>query len=191
MSLLHWNYFLALEQDVLKVSRYIELTEDNFGTYSTENARILMTATQEVDVLAKQICQHFGDDSDSEGGYREFIPKKFPEISSLTVALPRFGLECQPYVNWASKKTPDWWTANNKVKHERHREFARASVSNVLNAICALFLMNLYYHDSISKLDEIFPGPVLLAAVQLTESMVPTVMGLCPKFRMPPRRIIT
>lgn len=30
-SLLHWNYFLAIESDLEKVARYIEFTQDNFG----------------------------------------------------------------------------------------------------------------------------------------------------------------
>ena len=39
-SLLHWNYYLALESDLEKVARYIEFTQDNFGAYSIELAHI-------------------------------------------------------------------------------------------------------------------------------------------------------
>ena len=38
----HWNYFLAIEEDLENLSRYIDLREDNFGTYSIETAKILM-----------------------------------------------------------------------------------------------------------------------------------------------------
>ena len=54
----HWNYFLAIEEDLENLSRYIELREDNFATYSIETAKILMAASQEVDVLFKAICRH-------------------------------------------------------------------------------------------------------------------------------------
>jgi hypothetical protein len=30
----HWNYFLALEEDVVRLSRYIEFTQDHFSAYS-------------------------------------------------------------------------------------------------------------------------------------------------------------
>lgn len=29
----YWNYFLALEADLVNLSRYIEFTEDNFSSY--------------------------------------------------------------------------------------------------------------------------------------------------------------
>ena len=56
-SLLHWNYFLAIESDLGKVSRYIEFTQENFGVYSIELAHLLLTSASEVDVVAKGICR--------------------------------------------------------------------------------------------------------------------------------------
>ena len=35
-ALLHWNYFLALEADLGTLSRFVELTANNFATYSIE-----------------------------------------------------------------------------------------------------------------------------------------------------------
>ena len=55
-SLLHWNYFLALEADVENLSRYIEFKKDNFRVYSIEIAHILLASSSEVDVVAKQLC---------------------------------------------------------------------------------------------------------------------------------------
>src|SRR5690606_18684392 len=51
----YWNYFLAIESDLEKLSRYIEFSEDNLNTYSIELAQILLTAASEVDVLLKDI----------------------------------------------------------------------------------------------------------------------------------------
>ncbi len=42
VSLSHWNYFLAVEEDLNGVSRYIEFDNNNYKTYSLELARILM-----------------------------------------------------------------------------------------------------------------------------------------------------
>nr|VFJ75657.1 MAG: hypothetical protein BECKFM1743C_GA0114222_108651 [Candidatus Kentron sp. FM]VFJ75929.1 MAG: hypothetical protein BECKFM1743A_GA0114220_108881 [Candidatus Kentron sp. FM]VFK21500.1 MAG: hypothetical protein BECKFM1743B_GA0114221_107901 [Candidatus Kentron sp. FM] len=33
-SLLHWNYFLALEADIEHLSRYVEFSEENYCTHS-------------------------------------------------------------------------------------------------------------------------------------------------------------
>ena len=54
---LHWNYFLAVENDVEKLSRYIEFTKDNFKVYSLEMTHLLLAASSEVDVVAKLICE--------------------------------------------------------------------------------------------------------------------------------------
>ncbi len=43
-TLLHWNYFLAIESDLEKVSRYIEFAENNYGVYSIELAHLLLTS---------------------------------------------------------------------------------------------------------------------------------------------------
>ena len=39
----YWNYFLAIEQDMEKLSRYIEFTDDNFPTYSIELTYLLLS----------------------------------------------------------------------------------------------------------------------------------------------------
>ena len=48
---LHWNYFLALENDLAKTSRYIEFHEDNLQVFSIELAYLLFAAAPEVDVI--------------------------------------------------------------------------------------------------------------------------------------------
>lgn len=53
---LHWNYFLALEQDMDVVARYIEFTHANLNVYSIELAHLLFAASSEVDVIAKLLC---------------------------------------------------------------------------------------------------------------------------------------
>jgi hypothetical protein len=40
----HWNYLLALDRDAALIARFVELSTDNFGTYSIELARLLMAA---------------------------------------------------------------------------------------------------------------------------------------------------
>ena len=52
----HWNYFLAIEKDLEKLSRYIEFSNDNLGTYSIELSHILLSASSEIDVMMKQLC---------------------------------------------------------------------------------------------------------------------------------------
>ena len=59
----HWNYFLALEDDLDRLSRFVQFTAQNYGCYSIELARILMLASAEIDVVAKQLCKQIAPDA--------------------------------------------------------------------------------------------------------------------------------
>src|SRR6266705_161362 len=128
VSLPHWNYFLAIEDDISRIGRYIELTQANFTAYSIETARLLMAATQEIDVLLKQLCTVKGDSAKEEKGYRVSVPQVYPRIPKAEVQVSPYGLNFTPFESWQMGLTPTWWTANNKVKHERHTNFSEASV---------------------------------------------------------------
>src|SRR6266536_1189851 len=59
-SNLHWNYFIALENDLAQVSRYVEFCKPNLGVFSIELAHLLLSAASEVDVVAKCVCALVG-----------------------------------------------------------------------------------------------------------------------------------
>lgn len=181
--LVHWNYFLSLEADYINFSRYIEFCSNNYNAYSIEAGRLLMAATQECDVLLKQLCTN---GSTNENGYRNEIPSLLPNLSSHRVLIPRFNLEFQPFNSWGSsaKSTPEWWTANNKFKHQRHQLFDQASLKNALNAISALLLCNIYFYQKEAQLNEIQPTTQLFVAEDLMASLEPTQTGLAPNYKV-------
>src|SRR5436305_10590998 len=91
---LHWNYFLALESDVVRLARFIEFRQDNFPTYSIELARVIMTAASEVDVVAKLVCKRLRPHAPHRNirHYADTLLVLNPPLSRLTVLVPRFGL---------------------------------------------------------------------------------------------------
>ena len=181
--LVHWNYFLSLESDFVNFSRYLEFCSNNFAAHSIEAGRLLMAASQECDVLLKQIC---AAGVEKEDGYRQYIPSQFPQFALHRVEIPRFNLGFQPFASWVSTpaQTPGWWTANNKFKHQRHDLFERASLENALNAISALLLCNIYLYHKEQRLMESQPIPQLLVAEGLMHSVEPTEVGLAPNFKI-------
>ena len=140
----HWNYFLCVEDDLLRVSRWIEFAEPNFSCFSLELARLLMVCASEVDVVAKAICRELNRDTNPSNiiQYQHVLTDAFPTLHSTRVDVPRFGLTLTPWTNWSRASTPPlWWTANNRVKHHRSEHFSEANLSNVLNAAAGLFLL--------------------------------------------------
>lgn len=148
-SLIHWNYFLALESDLEQVSRYIEFSKKNFNTYSIELAHLLLAVSSEVDVIIKALCELKNPTGHRNiYDYRNTVRARIPELISETCSIPRFGLELKPWSNWkgTQDKHPDWWHSYNAVKHHRDQSFDQANLKNVLNAMAALAIVNLYLY---------------------------------------------
>ncbi|MDP2248474.1 MAG: hypothetical protein Q8J65_10110 [Nitrosomonadales bacterium] len=170
----HWNYFLCLEDDIAELARWIELTDKNFSCYSIELARLLMTASAEVDVIAKLICKKLKPDEDAEGinGYQAILTEAFPQFHKTSADIPKFGLKLHPWVNWsAAKNPPFWWMANNKVKHHRATDFHQATLKNVLNSVAGLLHLLIIYHGELKVPYESMPK------LFLTNSFCVTIGG--------------
>ena len=143
----HWRYLKILDDDFRNLSRFVEPSKVNLSSYSLELARLLMIAAQECDVLLQSICVGLGDTKASnEQDYRATITDKLPSFQSVQVEVDPFGLVFQPFEDWSKNSTPVWWTANNKIKHDRVSHFEKASLSNVLLAISGVLVANLYLH---------------------------------------------
>jgi len=153
-SNVHWNYFIALEDDLASVSRYIEFCTANMNVFSIELAHLLFAAASEVDVLAKRICDIVEpskkrrniDDYRSVLVNSSNIPIRFDKLFAIQLTMPRYGLAFTPWENWAQDKNPDWWRNYNNVKHARDEYFHQATLHNAINSVGALMIMNLYYH---------------------------------------------
>jgi hypothetical protein len=151
-SKVHWNYFLALESDVVRLARFIEFREDNFPTYSIEIARLIMAAAAEVDVVAKLVCKKLDPASRPRNinDYASVIlqadGRKVSALTALTVLVPRYGLTLKPWISWTRETPPLWWTAYNKVKHHRDTRFKDANLGNARNTVSALFSLTIYHY---------------------------------------------
>jgi len=163
--LIDWNLFLSLEDDIARLSRYIEPTQKNFDTYSIELARVLLSACAEVDVTAKQLCiQLNAKNAESINAYRETITSVYPQISDCTVIVPRFGLTLTPWSNWKQSQKPEWWGGYTNIKHKRHTHFSDANLKNVLNAVAGLFVLLLLLHKERAFEGKLSPDPQLFEA---------------------------
>jgi len=162
-TLIHWNYFLAIEEDVQRLNRYVDFSSDNDNTYSIEMARILMIASAEVDVVLKQLSKALDHTStaDNINQYHDLISSRIQNFKSFKVLIPLQGLELTPWVSWENGTPPLWWTANNKVKHHRHDNFQKASLKNCLNAVAALYISVLHLYAPQANSGELIQLPKL------------------------------
>ncbi len=160
---IYWNYFLSLESDLEKLSRYIEFTNNNFQTYSIELAKMLLSVCSEIDVIAKLLCKR--EDSSKQANnitdYCAILTDKIPPLCMLNVFLPKHGLKLTPWENWQKQSAPDWWHGYNNVKHERNKNYEDANLKNTLNSMSGLFLFLLYLYKDNSYKCQLDPMPAL------------------------------
>lgn len=145
----HWNYFLAIEKDLEKISRYIEFANQNLGTYSIELTHILLSASSEVDVIMKQLCSIVNTTKNHENinDYKLTIQAGLVKFIDEEITIDRFGLRFKPWENWSTAKNPDWWKSYNNVKHQRNNYFHEANLQNTINAVGALLIAVTYYYN--------------------------------------------
>lgn len=148
---IHWNYFLAIENDFENISRYIEFTEQNNNTFSIELARIILSSCQEIDGIMKKLCSLISNKSkpDNINEYKAIIKRDLPDFLTEEVHIPRFGMRSQPWLSWTKDEednNPFWWKANNKIKHDRTQNFEKANLQNAFNSVGALLITTLYYY---------------------------------------------
>ena len=148
MTTEHWRYFLTLEEDIEKTTRFVEPNPANFRTYSIEFVRLILAACSEVDVVAKVLCGLIDPSRSVQNmdDYRPVITTKYQKLFTSKVLIDRFGLEFEPWKEWGSGINPDWWRDHQKVKHQRHHHFALADLEHCLNAAAGLFCLVLYLH---------------------------------------------
>lgn len=148
-SLSHWNYFLAIEQDLEHLARYVDLSS-NDETFSIEIARLLLSACSEIEVVLKLLAQKNKPNTSASNINEYFadVVPFFPKIINFEVQIPKHGINHKPWSNWSAGSPPKWWTDHNKVKHTRHMHFQLATLKNCLNATGGLFITLLYLYQT-------------------------------------------
>lgn len=180
----YWNYFLELEQQLLDIRRYVDFNSKNNNTFSMEFLKLLQAACSEIDVVAKIIDGYAYSDFDggtiAKWGY--YLQLLFPDLNKKTVIF-NDDYSIQPWGKWELIKVvrtdkngkqitthklkdkfkhPQWWTANNKSKHERtspynnsNINYNRANLKNVVNAFAALYIIETLFYNYICNQEKI------------------------------------
>jgi hypothetical protein len=179
-----WYFFLALEADLDATARYVEPAEANDSTYSVEFARILMSASAEVEVVASALVRQVDSlpQRPTIDDLRAAFQKNYPKLPGMEVLVPRASRRLVPWAAWSGQANPDWWSAYHRVKHDRHVAFARATLKNAVNAVAALLCLQLYVHRDVYQRGSLEPWCKLLTLENHYEMIVGGSGGLLPDF---------
>jgi hypothetical protein len=146
----HWFYYVALEEDFAATDRYVEICGENFKTFSTEYTRLFLSTCSEIDVVLKLFCETIVPKAKLKEmkDYRKVILKAHPDVPKLHVGMRRQFISSQPWKEWAHANPPTWWNDYNAVKHKRDKNYQKANMENVLDALAALYVIVCAVHKS-------------------------------------------
>jgi hypothetical protein len=155
--------FLLIQKDLQKLFDYVEPADKNLGCYSYRIHELHMRTCIEVEANCKAILTENGYVRSGDlnmGDYKKI--EKTHRLSGYQIKAP-FWHGTQnvrtPYSAWQSGGALSWYDAYNAAKHDRHNEFVRANLENLLNAVSGLvaLLSAQFCREDFS------PGDVLLA----------------------------
>ena len=154
-----WNYYTALENQLQNTEQYVDHSIDrnskliNGKTFSNEFAKILLLAASEFEIVGRIICSV--SDVPLEHNSRIVdISKKiielFPLIGNTVILTPYYSF--RPLGNWKVIRSNGkekvcglpWWKGYNEIKHNRSENFKKANLSNCINAMASLTVLELY-----------------------------------------------
>lgn len=157
----YWEYFLQIDEDLMKTNRYIQHTEKNLKAYSSEFARIILVACAEIDTICRLLCKEidsscdFPNDSTRSGDIKEYckiIIGQYPKLPTTEIVFTTLQEKKKPWDGWANLptyKSPNWWKEYQLIKHYRHNNFEKATLENSLFAVSSLLVLLMYLHKKV------------------------------------------
>lgn len=132
------------EREFLEITDYVALRKSNYQTCSENLVRSLLT-TCELFESAMKTMYDFANKRPSFPDYAEKLDGDtlFDRSCRITVERGHELIELAPFSEMAKEKAPEWWSAHNKVKHDRMQEFPQGNLESTLNALAALYFVNL------------------------------------------------
>lgn len=174
----YWNYYLELEAAFKQTQKYVAFDRYNDRTYSVEFLKLIQAVCSEIDVVAKEIAEHFDPNFSAiqrpniaHWGY--VIINNMPQITQARICFTN-GYVVKPwdkfgYTQYTDKNgnvrykllsncsTPSWWSDYNKMKHQRTSRssdgeinFVKANLKNMVLSLAALFSLETLYMDIIT-----------------------------------------
>jgi len=168
-----WLLFLALEKEFTETINYAEICENNKKTYSIAYLKLLISICSSIEKLGKKYCKIIQPDASCKDikSINDIIIEDNPKFPEIECKIPRYNLLKKPWEKWSVNETPEWWTAYNDVKHNNDN-YEDATQDNVINALAALFCLNLYYYKEKSILNSIEPYPIFFNHDIVPEALI-------------------
>ena len=163
MSQLFWNAYKRLEKEVLALSEVIHFDDYQKRVYSSRIGDLLVRTVIEIESLSKVLYDAEGGtvpsgrdlyfDTDCLALLEEkwILSRKVIYLNSSFFYFEDESFKVLTPLKKAYKRgtsSSKWKQAYQAVKHDRVNQIRRGNIENLLTALGALYILNLYYRNS-------------------------------------------
>ena len=174
---LYWPVYKNLEKEFLRLADYIHFSDDQLGTYSMFIADLIVRCSIEIEALSKELYCTLGGNmtpTDDQGNPRDLyfdtdcldlleqkwsLSKKQIVVSAINIYFSEERNRTLTPLHKAYKRGTSgskWKQAYQAVKHDRKKTLKKASIENLLHALGALYILNLYYTDERTDIGRVY-----------------------------------
>ena len=162
---LYWSVYENLEAEVLSLADSIMFDNDQLGVYSLKIGDLIVRCAVEIESISKELYLQEGGQFpvfDKNGEKHDLyfdtdcldllvkkwnINKKKLHVSSLKMDFSSSNLILTPLEKSNQRGKCQWKKAYQAIKHNRAISLKQANIKNLLNALGALYILNLYYRN--------------------------------------------
>ncbi|XXM70829.1 hypothetical protein ACQ0QQ_14035 [Lysinibacillus sphaericus] len=146
---MHWQYYLSIENMLVKTNQYVTHSEKNKNVYSDEFASIILLSCSELDSLFKQLC--INNDIKSKGKYLKMkdyvqVIKNSNDLGLATGihTINNDNIVIFPFKNIDASKpyaSLNWWKEYQLIKHDRIKNVTKGNLFNAVNSVAAQYII--------------------------------------------------
>lgn len=179
-----WTVYKNLEKELIGLSNNIHFCDDQDSVYSVYISDLLIRTAVEIESLSKELYKLAGGNMiplDDEGKERDllfdsdciqYLDRSWHITKKcVNVVAPSFyftnqdNLLLHPLKNCNKRGEGRWKKAYQAVKHNRVESLPAGNIANLIRAMAALYILNLYYRN------ENFDGGTVLNTVPFDTRM--------------------
>jgi len=169
--------YLLLEKEFLNYIKFVPLTSEHYDVWSIKLANLLLLIGSSIDsffknalpytlsiLLSEYYSKNHGqyhsriselnkyhsmleNDKTNMGVFRDVF-REFYKLGSNPVYVLSNKEKLIPFDKWEFDQTPSWWKVYRVLKHDRIKHRKSCTLGITLNALSALFLLNIYHLES-------------------------------------------
>jgi len=168
---LFWPIYQKIENEFKDLSYFISIDNNQLDVYSIKIADLILRTVSESECIAKELCKKNNIEFKNSDGaisdkviFQEYI-EKLDSVYNMKKKLVSFEFNNSSHDTFTEKLMPfnmqsdesddksesalSWYESYNNIRHDRIAHLPEANLKNLIYAMSALFLLNIYYLDEV------------------------------------------